>query len=104
MTPSVATKGGTLKIATSTPLTAPTAAPTHSVSTTTAQTGGYRITPSASSSTPCIIAPATTPDSARMEPTDRSIPPFRMTSSMPMDRMPKIATWLDMISRFDRVK
>ena len=88
MTPSVATKGGTLKKATSTPFSAPTRAPTVMVSTTTAQTGGYRITPAHSSVTPCIIAPAQTPHSARMDPTDRSIPPFRITSSIPTDRMP----------------
>ena len=42
----------------------------------------------ASISIPCIMAPAMTPDSARIEPTERSIPPFRITSSIPMARMP----------------
>ena len=39
-------------------------------------------------STPFISAPATTPQSPRTEPTDRSMPPFRITSSMPMARRP----------------
>ena len=38
--------------------------------------------------TPCINAPATTPHSARTEPTDRSMPPLRITSSIPIDNSP----------------
>ena len=34
---------------------------------------------------PLSMTPATTPDRPTIEPMDRSIPPVRMTSSMPRD-------------------
>ena len=92
ITPRVATKAGTLNWAISTPLTRPMAAPSAQASTATTQTGGYSATPRAFSVTPCIRKPATTPDRPSVDPTDRSMPPLRMTSSIPMARIPNRAT------------
>ena len=55
MTPSVATKAGTLNQATSMPLSAPTSPPSTQVRITTAQTGGNRMTPNIESSAPFIM-------------------------------------------------
>src|SRR6478672_8080440 len=41
----------------------------------------------------------TAPASPRMDPTDRSMPPVRMTTSWPIARMPKMATWRARLAR-----
>jgi len=87
--PNVAMKGGSLNRVTSWPLmmprTAPTAIPMSMAS-------GMGKPPT---SNWAVMAP----DRARIEPTDRSIPPVRITKSWPIARMPKIETWRARLAR-----
>ncbi len=76
--PSVATKGVIRILVTTKPLTRPHAAPATIPSAIAGAVG-----------TPAFTAsPVTTPDSARTDPTLRSIPPVMMTRVMPMPSRP----------------
>ena len=44
------------------------------------------------------------PHSATVEPTDRSTPPVRITTSMPMLMRPLVTIWREMLMRFLEVK
>src|SRR2546430_677473 len=88
--PSVTMNGGRLAYATRAPLTSPAATATASPARIASGIG----TPWKSSSA------ATQPDSPSTDPTDRSIPAVRMTSSWPIAMMPKMATWR---ARLDRL-
>jgi hypothetical protein len=85
--PSVAMKGATLKRVTSVPLMKPTSVPTPSEARMTNQTCGYTTTSKTVSCHPCSRVPATTPDRPTVDPTDRSMPPLRITKSMPSARI-----------------
>ena len=104
ITPKVATKAGTLKRAMSTPLTSPTTPPRAQTRTATTQTGGNSVTPNIGSDTPCIRKPATTPHNPSVDPTERSMPPLRITSSIPTARMPKMATCDAMVRKLPSAK
>ena len=102
--PSVAMKGATLNRVTRMPFTSPTSVPTASETSTTTHTAGYSTTSKASIRSPCSSTPATTPESPSVDPTDRSMPPLRMTNSMPSARIAFIATCLVIVMRFDTVR
>src|SRR6218665_3416560 len=53
---------------------------------------------------PGISMAVTTLENAATEPIDRSMPPVRTTSSMPIDMMPKPAIWREMFDRLGAVK
>ena len=76
--PKVTTNGVTLPMVITTPLIVPMNAPNNSVAATTATTGQPR----------CSKLAQTTPVSARIDPTDRSIPAVKMTNVMPTAMMP----------------
>ena len=78
--PSVAMNGTTRRRVMTTPLTTPTSAPTRMPATTAKMTGSPALMPSA----------VTTPVSAIVEPTERSIPPLMMMSVMPIAPMATI--------------
>lgn len=83
--PSVATNGGTRSRATSAPLTMPrpSPAPTPSAIATSGLPGFAPVT----SDAPRM------PHTASSEPTDRSMPPVRITKVWPMARMPLMLAW-----------
>ena len=69
-------KGGSRRRAMKNPLTRPHAAPVSSPNSIASGTGTAALTASA----------ATTPDNARIEPTDRSMPPVMITQVAPIPR------------------
>ena len=80
--PRVAMNGGSLNLVTSRPLARPRTPPT----TTPTRMDGTIGHPATSSW--AVTAPAR----PRIDPTDRSMPPVRITKSWPIARMPKMAT------------
>ena len=78
-----------------TPLTAPIAAPVASVATSTAGTGSCRMWKQNS---------ATKADMAKLEPTDRSMPPTATTISSASTTSPPSAAYCARLRRFDAVK
>ncbi len=78
--PSVATKGGTASRATSTPLIEPSAVPVATPAR--MPTSGWWAL------MPVTRLPATIPEMASSEPTERSMPPQSTTKVIPMARMP----------------
>ena len=52
----------------------------------------------------CSSVPSTTPATATIDPTDRSIPPDRMTNVMPTATMALMLVCCAMLSRFDTVR
>ncbi len=82
--------------ATSTPLKAPTAAPASTPS----------ATASAQVSAPsfCANSAAVTPDRPTTLPTDRSMPPVRITKVAPVASSALAATWIRMTLMFETVR
>src|SRR5215217_6674388 len=89
----VVTNGGTRNWATITPFTSPTKAPIARA------TNAPRITPVVFAFWLASIA-ATTPHSAATEPTDRSMPPVKITAVIPTERIPVIAMLNATLIRF----
>src|SRR3990172_9098960 len=91
---SVAMNGATLPYATAMPLTAPNPVPTASPASNATASGAPPF------NTPASTAPAM----ARTEPTDRSIPPVRITNVMPAAMIALIETWRVTLSRLPTVR
>src|SRR5664280_2374272 len=87
----VAMNGGMSPLATLNPLNAPIAAPTRT---------GARIATARACSPGWARLAAITPVKATMEPTDRSMPPDRITNIMPVARMPLMEACLMIPIRF----
>jgi len=93
MLPSVTMMEGRRVLAVRKPLTNPASAPTQTPSSTASGVGicSEKYTPH-------------TPDRATIAPTDRSMPPVRMTNVMPAASMPLIAVWRIMFKMLVHVK
>ena len=91
--PNVAMKGGSFRRETMTALAAPKSAPTPRPTTTAAGQG----TP------PPTSATSVTPTSDMMPPTERSMPPVRMTRVMPKATTERMAAWDMTFSRLATV-
>ena len=91
--------GATPKRVTIVPLIAPTPAPTASTMITTAHTGGNSVTSRKPTVSPSSRTPATIPASPTIEPTERSMPPVRITISMPIASSALIATCRVIVTR-----
>lgn len=86
ITPSVATNGGTLNFVMTIPLNAPNAAPAASAPRQHPQNVKPKYVSMPAMANPLPDIPATiAPDRASTDPTDKSIPPVRMTSVIPTD-------------------
>ena len=86
ITPSVATKGGTLNLVTNIPLKPPSTAPVSNAPRQHPQNVNPMYVSITGSPKPVSDIPAAiAPERASTEPTERSIPPVSMTSVMPTD-------------------
>ncbi len=93
-------KGGTRSRDTSHPFTAPSAIPAARAIATTSQVCTKTTPPSDGSTRPRLTRPpAIMPQRPTTDPTDKSMPPLRMTNVMPMARMALIATCLIKMAR-----
>ncbi len=90
----VATKAGTCRYATAKPLTVPTRAPTARQLITVSQTGAFKFV---------IIYAPMTPVSPTVEPTEISISPIRIASSMPQQIIALTELDFNRFKRFDDV-
>ena len=88
MLPSVTMKGASRALPTSVPLTSPTSVPVARAATIPAGMAS-----SADSPESTTTVPSTTPEMAMMAPTERSMPPVRMTMSWPAAMMPMTVDW-----------
>ena len=70
----------------------------------TPHTGRYTIVLANPRCRPSSSTPATIPASPTIEPTERSMPPVRMTISIPMARIALIATCLVIVTRLSQVR
>ena len=85
--PRVATNGGSLKRVIARPLNSPQAAPANRPATTAPNTVKSNATPSGAIGIPFFNSPAAMAlDSARIAPTERSIPLVKMISVIPIER------------------
>ena len=100
MVPKVTIKGATFAFATISPFSRPNSNPVK-IPARTAKAGGNNASPLAS--TFAIIANAT-PDTASMEPTDKSIPPVNITKVTPIANMALIEVCVKIVIKFVNVK
>ena len=97
--------GATLNRVISTPLKAPTNNPRHRTRMMIAGIFKKIATPSGGIGTPRLISkPEVIAASPTVEPTDRSMPPVRMTNVIPIAMIALIAVWPTRMIRFSRVK
>ncbi len=94
MVPMVTMKGGTLVRATRTPLTSPAAMPVRTASRTVSAAGHWA----------WPVLDSTVSTIAMIPPTDRSIPPVRMTSIWPRATMPTTEARSPMLIRFPELR
>ena len=96
--------GARLSRAISNPLTQPTSMPTATDRTTITQTCGNMIASVSGRFSPGTGCRRRPPVRPTVEPTERSMPPFRMTSSMPSATMALKATCLVIVVRLPAVR
>lgn len=102
--PKVQINGATPKRVITAPFTRPTSTPKIATQRITSGTLKKRMSPFHSGRPLVSSAPATMPQIPATAPTDKSMPPVRMTSVMPMASRPVIATCWVMISRLEAVR
>lgn len=103
--PSVATNGGILNLVIINPLNNPIAKPAKTPIIDAPRGLNLSTTPNALSIRPYFKSFAVTaPENPRIEPTDRSIPPVRMTNVIPTAIQRLTAVCLRMIQKFSRVR
>src|SRR5690625_239366 len=97
--PSVTMNGARFSRAINKPLTQPTSSPTATAITTITQVDGYMTASVRGRWTPWNRVPATAPVSPTVEPTERSMPEWRITISIPRAMMALNATSLATVTR-----
>ncbi len=102
--PRVQIKGATPSRVITAPFTSPIITPNSATARITSGTLRNRVLPFHNGTPLVSSAPATMPQMPATAPTERSMPPVRITSVMPIASRPVMATCWVIISRFDGVR